>query len=252
MRETVAVQLSPLDIGATLLYLSLSLLFGFALVASIHAWWVAAPGMARTRAGLFAAAFGLRDACWGFVHGGAIWLIWIGPYNPSDASSEMDRPLKVFYAPGTLIAVPIIAYGILRTKLFDIDLRIRWTIKQSTLAGTFVALIFLISEGASTSLSAELGKFAGLLEAAVLMFFLAQLQRFAERVASAAMPNTNNTPAYVSYRKMKVYEAAVADAWQNGAISPVERSLLIRLRDSLGIPEDDAKTIEHELQSMPP
>ena len=41
---------------------------------------------------------------------------------------------KIVYALGTLLAIPLIAYGILRTKLFDIDLRIRWTIKQSTVA----------------------------------------------------------------------------------------------------------------------
>lgn len=37
------------------------------------------------------------------------------------------------YVFGTFLAVPLIAYGILRTQLFDIDLRIRWTIKKSTL-----------------------------------------------------------------------------------------------------------------------
>lgn len=37
--------------------------------------------------------------------------------------------------------MPLIAYGILRGQLFDIDLRIRWTIKQSTLAGAIVAII---------------------------------------------------------------------------------------------------------------
>ena len=56
----------------------------------------------------------------------------------------------------------------------------------------FVAVIFVISEGASQFLSDELGKVAGLLAAGVVMFFLAPLQRFAERVASAAMPNTQN------------------------------------------------------------
>ena len=244
----IAVQLSSLKIGATLLYLSLSLLFGFALVASIVTWRAAAPGIARTRAGVFAAAFGLRDICWGLVYGVSIWTIWIGAYLNSAVETDLDAPIKLIYALGTLIAVPIISYGILRTQLFDIDLRIRWTIKQSTLAGIFVALMFLISEGASVFFSAELGNVAGLLAAAVVVFFLAPLQRFAERVAGAAMPNTRDTPEYVSYRKMKVYEAAVAEALQEGGISAKERSLLIRLRDSLGIPESDAEAIEQDLQ----
>jgi len=92
----------------------------------------------------------------------------------------------VLYGVGTLFAVPLIAYGILRTHLFDIDLRIRWTIKQSTLAAAVVAIVYLLSEGASRLLSAELGNLAGLLAAALVVFFLAPLQRFAERVASGA------------------------------------------------------------------
>ena len=90
-------------------------------------------------------------------------------------------------------------------------------------------------------LEAELGGFSGLLAAGLVMAFLAPLQRFADRVASAAMPNTKNTPEYVSFRKMRVYEAAVSEAQLEGGISQKERSLLIRLRDSLGVSEANAQ-----------
>ena len=137
-----------------------------------------------------------------------------------------------------------------KLHLFDIDLRIRWTIKQSTLAAVFVTLIFLISEGADRYLSAELGDFAGLLAAAIVVFFLAPLQRLAERVASAAMPNTENTPEYTAYRKMQVYEAAVSEALPDGNISVRERALLNSLRDSLGISTADAEALERELKAV--
>ncbi len=80
------------------------------------------------------------------------------------------------------------------------------------------------------------------------MFFLVPLQRLAERVASAAMPNTENTPEYAAHRKMQVYEAAVAEALPDGNISDRERALLNRLRDSLGISAADADALERELQ----
>jgi hypothetical protein len=48
---------------------------------------------------------------------------------------------------------------------------------------------------------------------------------------------------------MKVYEAAIAEALQEGGISAKERSLLNRLRDSLGITESDAEAIELEIQN---
>ncbi len=74
----LTVGLSPPEIGLTVLYAAMSLLFAFALVASIHAWRVAAPGIARTRAGIFALAFGLRDVCWGFIYVDGIRLIAMG------------------------------------------------------------------------------------------------------------------------------------------------------------------------------
>jgi len=233
------------EVGGTLLYLSLSLLFTFALVASIHAWHTA-TGIARSRAGVFALAFGIRDVSWGFVYAAAIWLIWSGTYQLVD--SDASGLPYIIYALGTLLAVPLIAYGILRTQMFDIDLRIRWTIKQSTLAAAAVAIIFVLSEGANQFLSEELGNVGGLLAAAIVVFFLAPLQRFAERIASMAMPNTQNTPEYTSYRKMQVYESAVAEALTEGGISNKERTLLNHLRESLGISPVDAEVLERELQ----
>jgi len=245
-----AVVLSPLEIGATLLYVMLSTLFAYSLIAAMHAWYVAKRGVARTRAGIFAFAFGLRDLCWGFIYIFGITQIATGTYQ--DESVVVPDFFNVVYAGGTFLAVPLIAYGILRTHLFDIDLRLRWTIKQSTLATVVVTLMFMLSEGADRFLSAELGNFAGLLAAGVVVFFLAPLQRFAEGVASVAMPNTKNTPEYASFRKMQVYEEAVAEAHNEGGISQKERALLVRLRDSLGISETDAGAIEGELTMSPP
>lgn len=63
------------------------------------------------------------------------------------------------------------------------------------------------------------------------------------------MPDTRNTPEYAAFRKLQVYEAAVAEALQGGGISQKERALLVRLRDTLGISTVDAETLEHELQT---
>lgn len=48
------------------------------------------------------------------------------------------------------------------------------------------------------------------LVAAAVVFLLTPLQRFAERVAIAAMPNTHNTPEYAVFRKM------LNTAWRRG------------------------------------
>jgi hypothetical protein len=234
----------------TLFYSAVTTLFVYALVASIAAWRTAKTGIARERAGIFALAFGLRDLGWGLSYAIAAWLMWTEP--DIYAMPDIAWLGKAVYALGTLLAVPLIAYGILRSHLFDIDLKIRWTIKQSTLATIVVTFVFLLSEGADRFLSAELGNVGGLLAAAIVVFFLTPLQRFAESIASAAMPNTKNTPEYAAFRKMQVYEEAVSDAHYDGGISEKERALLIRLRDSLGISASDADAIETELANRQP
>lgn len=240
----VMVFVVPGDLAPVPLYLMLSILFGFALVASVQAWREAA-GVARARARSFAIAFGIRDVCWGIVYGAAIWLAFSGDY--AVVEPDVTSPIYLLYALGTLLAVPLIAYGILRTQLFDIDLRIKWTIKQSTVAAIFIAVVYLVSEGAERFLSEELGGWAGLLASGLVVFFLAPLQRFAETVASAAMPNTENTPQYAAFRKLQVYESSLSEAMLGG-ISDKERVLLDTLRDTLGVSPADAAMLEKDLQ----
>jgi hypothetical protein len=242
LRTSAQLDYAVLALPTGILYAALVALFVFAFGASVRVWHVS-TGAARKRARIFAIAFGIRDVCWGFLYATQVWELWVGNYDPVFAGI----PAWFFVYPlGTFAAVPLIAYGILRTQLFDIDLRIRWTIKQSTLAAAVVALVYVLSEGASRLLSNELGNVAGLLAAAAVVFFLAPLQRFAERVATVAMPNTHDTPEYTAFRKLQVYEAAVADALPGG-VSEKEHALLRRLRDSLGISASDAAAIERDL-----
>jgi hypothetical protein len=233
----------PLKLGGTLLYVALASLFIFAFIASIHAWR-SASGIGRTRAGVFAIAFGVRDICWGFVYGWATILLWQGTYAVVDPNAT-GLPYLV-YALGTLLAAPLIAYGILRTQLFDIDLKIRWTIRQSTVAAVFVAVFYVVTEAADRYLASEFGNWLGLLATAILVLFLTPVQRFAERVATIAMPGTEDTPEYAAYRKLQVYEAALQDALPGG-VSSKERALLEHLRDSLGIAVADAAALERDL-----
>jgi hypothetical protein len=214
----------------------------FGLVAALSVFFRTRKGsVARNRAMWFAIAFGFRD-----IFAGMVQLLY-----------PLIRPVpfwgEFIFNPGIAMAwcvyILLLAYAVLRFQLFNIDLRIRWVIKQSTLAAAVVAIIFLLSEGANRLLSAELGNIVGLMAAAIVVFFLVPLQHLAERVAGVAMPNTQNTPEYAAFRKMQVYEAAVAEAQQEGGISQKERALLNRLRESLGVSTSDAEAIEVQLQA---
>jgi hypothetical protein len=182
--------------------------------------------------------------CWSFVYGWATLVLWQGTYAIVDPSAP-TVPFLV-YALGTLLAVPLIAYGILKTQLFDIDLKIQWTIRQSTVAAAFVAVFYVVTEGADRVFESEFGTWFGLVASALLIFVLAPLQRMAERVSHAVMPNTSDTPEYAAYKKLQVYEAALMDTLPGG-ISGKERALLNRLRDSLGIAAVDAEALERDL-----
>ena len=239
----VIVLWGSLKIGGTILYISLVLLFLFALVASVDAWR-SAEGIAKSRAGTFALAFGVRDVCWSFVYGWATIVLWQGTYAIVDPSAPAV-PFLV-YALGTMLAVPLVSYGILKTQLFDIDLKIQWTIRQSTVAAAFVVVFYLVTEGADRLFESELGTWLGLLASTLLLLVLSPLQRMAERVSQTVMPNTTDTPEYAAYKKLQVYEAALADALPGG-VSDKERALLNHLRDSLGIAAADAEALERDL-----
>lgn len=237
----------PSQISTTVLYSTVTLVFIYALVASIHAWRTAKSGVVRERAGIFALAFGLRDLGWSISYAISAWFMW----THADYYTAFDELLlmKFVYALGSLLAVPLTAYGILRSHLFDIDLRIRWTIKQSTVGIAIFAIVFIVSEGAEWLLSEQLGSYWGLLAAAIIAIALRPLQKFGERVSAAAMPNTRDTPEYKTGRKRQVYESAMAEAFQDGDISDKERLLLNHLRQSLEISESDAEALEFELRS---
>ena len=80
-----------------------------------------ATGAARTRARSFALAFGVRNLCWGFAYLAAVWGVWRGTH--AEVPTDPYDPTYIIYMLGTPLAVPLIAYGILQTQLFGIDLR---------------------------------------------------------------------------------------------------------------------------------
>jgi hypothetical protein len=91
-----------------------------------------------------------------------------------------------------------------------------------------------------------LGYVFGAIAAGLLLLALHPLQRAAERIANAAMPNVNDTPAYVAFRKLEVYKTAVQSAAEGG-ITPKDRRTLDALRQRLGIDEADATSIEADV-----
>lgn len=146
-------------------------------------------------------------------------------------------------APGIVrgAMVAILAYAILRHQLLGLDLKVRWTIRQSTLGAIFVAAFFVATEGAQLVFGAS-NPYVGIAAAGALVFALAPLQRVAERVANAAVP----APPAANPDHLALYRRQVQIAWMDGSLGANERLMLRELRAGLGIPSEEAERIEAE------
>ena len=224
-------------------YVVISVVLSWGFAAASHSWYIARSEAKRARARAFTMAFGVRDVLWtwAFSMNAAYFYGYIG-----DGSGTWSPTVAFVYEVAVIIYVPLVAYGMLRVQLFDIDLRIKRTIRRSTVAAAFVAAFFLVSELANNYLSDQLGTVLGLVGTAALMFFLDPIQRVAGRFSDAAMPGTHATPEYETYRKLQVYESAVQAAMEEGGISDRQRRVLDSLIASLGIDSQAAERLEND------
>ncbi len=211
----------------------------FGLLAAVDAFRRARRGTAaRERAKWFAIAFGIRDAYVGIslvlypvVRDIGLWADFI--YNPGTA---------IIY----VIYVVLMAYGVLNTQLFDLDLRLKFALKQSTVGAVFAGAFFTGSELLERIVPVE-GTFLGLGVAGTIVLVLRPVQRFAEVLAGSVMRGVKDTPDYVETRKYDVYSATLEGVLEDGAITARERKILNRLREQLEIPTDVADRLEREM-----
>ncbi len=234
-------------------YVVICVVLAWGFLAAIHSWYIADSEAERARARAFTMAFGVRDVFWTFTFATGVLFLYGFIGDPEEAMWLEDGPvattIQLLYALAVIIYVPLVAYGVLRVQLFDIDLRIKRTIKRSTVAAAFVATFFVISESAGNFLSSQLGTVLGVLCTGALVFFLDPIQRAAERVSNAAMPNTVETPEYEAFRKLQVYESAVQAALEDGHISKRQRRVLDSMIASMGIDASIAEKLEQDARA---
>ena len=92
----------------------------------------------------------------------------------------------------------------------------------------------------------QFGNILGVLGTGALIFFLDPIQRAAERLSDAAMPNTVATPEYEAFRKLQVYDSAVRAALEDGYISARQRRVLDSMIASMGIDPSVAQRMEED------
>ena len=233
-------------------YIVICVVLTYGFVAAIHTWVTATSEAKRARARAFTLAFGIRDVLWTMTFATNVlhYYGFIGE-GFSDDTALMPVFVPFSYAAALILYVPLVAYGVLRVQLFDVDLRIKRTLKRSTIAAAFVATFFVVSELASEFLSSQLGTVLGVVVTGGLVFFLDPIQRAAERLSNAAMPNTVQTPEYETYRKLQVYESALQAALEDGHISERQRRVLNSMIESMGIDTRVAEQLENDVVTAP-
>lgn len=209
----------------------------FALVAALHAHRRTRGTAADERSRAFLVAFGARDALV------IVAFALEGTFGPGS--------LAIVIGPAVVLTVyvPLMAYGILRGQIFDIDLRLKAGLRRGTIALAFLAVFFVVSETVESIANTRWGPVYGIVAAAALALAGDRLQTIASRAADAAMPGVHDAPAYVDARKEAVYRTAVVEAWESGSVTEKERRLLDHLRASLGLDATRAEGIEREVRA---
>lgn len=141
--------------------------------------------------------------------------------------------------------VGVLAYGVARGYVLDIDLRLKWTIRRGALVGAFLAVFFVAAAVAEQYLS-RYGALVGGVAVGLLLFALRPIERAADRFADRAMPRVRDTAEYRTVRKREVYRATIDGALADGDLSDRERDMLARLQDQLGLSGTEAREIERE------
>ncbi|MBI4394016.1 MAG: hypothetical protein HY556_09515 [Euryarchaeota archaeon] len=213
------------------------------IVTAFSALMTARPGPHKDQMRWYTVAFVAQDAVL------FSWLAYLDFLAPATFTASDEAILFLGPPLAGLLLDVFLAYGMLRTQLFDVDVRIKWTIKQSTVAAAFIAVFFIASEAAQQFFASSLGSYAGIVAAGLLVFAIAPLQRAADKVADAAMPRVNDTSEYLSFRKLEVYRAALEGAVADGVVTEREREILSRLRDKLGITDRDAAAMESDVMA---
>lgn len=152
-----------------------------------------------------------------------------------------------------VVGTCLVAYAIARHQLFGIDRRLKWTVRRGTLAGIFHAIFVVavqLTEAFAQNVVGQYSWVLGAIAAAGGVFLLSPLKRFADRVADTALPDVKETPAYESFRRLQMYQSALAAVWEDGSLRAVERRRLDRLREKLGISAPDARALEDDFQRL--
>ena len=160
-----------------------------------------------------------------------------------DSASSFATFLAGFWR--TLLPA-VIAYALIRHRLFGIEVKIRASVAFALVAAVFGGTYFLVSEGLEAVVSERYGTIGGLAAAALLTLLAKPITALANRVATFLIPAAPLPTDLPPRKGAAIYRAQFILFQQDGELSEKERRLLDNLRASLGVSAPDAQRIERE------
>lgn len=210
-------------------FYTLVMLYG--LIVSISVFRRSKPHtQVRKRARAYLAAFGVRDGV--FFLNFLIVIPLLGAGVIPAATADVLIPL--IYSFTEIAFAALLAYGILRSQLFDLDLRIKAGLGRSAVLAAIAVTFFLVSELVEALLPVN-GLVPGLIGAGLVTLAIGPVHRGATRVLDRLMPRVRDTPDYRDDRKHEVYAAALEDLARDGRLTDDDRRQLDALRARLGL-----------------
>lgn len=221
---------TALGLGVWVLALS-SLLVPFLLIAGLWLRAAAAGGPGAVRA---------RNVAWvtlaAVLTGMALAVALVNVFT--SGASGVIRTLTVL----------VLSYAILRHRLLGLDAKVRWSVSRTTVAGAFLAVFFVVSEGAQLLFAGFAGsELLGILAAGALLFGLAPIQRMADRIAERAVPDAGQSPEATGAQR---YRTAVETALADGVITREEERYLAELAEELGLSHPQVREIREGVRAQ--
>ncbi|MBI4392392.1 MAG: hypothetical protein HY556_01155 [Euryarchaeota archaeon] len=172
--------------------------------------------------------------------------VFVGVFLPADGRIFAESFL--FWR----VALPLfVVYGLLRYQLFDIDVKVKWGIKRGTIASVFLLTFLVVTQLAQQYFQTNYEWVFGGVAAGLLLFAIAPLQRAADRIANAAMPNVHEAQEFRAGDKtsqLKAYRAAVEMALADGVITRAEERSLATVAHELGLSPLETLTVREEVE----
>jgi hypothetical protein len=156
-------------------------------------------------------------------------------------------PLATFLTGSWLVAMPVlVSFALVRHRLFDVDLKVRWTIARAPIAFAFLGVFFVGAQVAQNYLSATYGWVGGGVLAGLLLLGLHPLQRLGERVANEVAPLRRPASSLTHADRLELYRTQACLAWSDGTLARKERMLLDDLRERLELSLEETSLVERE------